>query len=187
MIQHGFVPTDFLKGTISPIVKDSNGDVSSTNNYRGITLSSLPAKLFEYAIQIKTTKLLKTDDLQFGFKSKTNTSHAVYSLDSAVNYFNRNGSNDNVYVSFLDCTKAFDRISHYGLFSKLIDRGFPLCLLLCLIYWYLNMTAAVKWGSERSRDFSVPLGIKQRGINSPDFFSVYFDELMGILRIRGIG
>ena len=32
MIQHGFFPTEFLKGTISPIVKDSNGDVSSTKN-----------------------------------------------------------------------------------------------------------------------------------------------------------
>ena len=185
MIQHGVVPTDFLKGKISPIVKDSNGDVSSTKNYRGITLSSLPAKLFEYAIQIKTSKYLKTDDLQFGFKGKTSTSHALYSLDSTVNYFNRNGSS--VFVSFLDCTKAFDRISHYGLFSKLIDRGFPLCLLLCLIYWYLNMTAAVKWGSEMSREFYVPLGIKQGGINSPDFFSVYFDDLMRILRKRGIG
>ena len=52
MIQHGYVPTDFLKGTISPIVKDSQGDISDTKNYRGITLGSLPAKLFEFAIQI---------------------------------------------------------------------------------------------------------------------------------------
>ena len=49
------------------------------------------------------------------------------------------------------------------------------------------MTAAVKWGSEMSREFYVPLGIKQGGINSPDFFSVYFDDLMRILRKRGIG
>ena len=33
MLQHSYVPTDFLKGTISPIVKDSQGDVSSTSNY----------------------------------------------------------------------------------------------------------------------------------------------------------
>ena len=37
MFQHGFVPTEFLKGTISPIVKDNQGDLSATSNYRGIT------------------------------------------------------------------------------------------------------------------------------------------------------
>ena len=42
MIQHSYVPTEFLHGSISPIVKDSQGDVSSTSNYRGITL--LPSR-----------------------------------------------------------------------------------------------------------------------------------------------
>ena len=37
MIQHGVVVTDFLKGEITPIVKDSQGDVSDSANYRGIT------------------------------------------------------------------------------------------------------------------------------------------------------
>ena len=49
LIQHGFVPTDFLRGTISPIVKDTQGDVSNVSNYRGITLSSLPTKLFAFS------------------------------------------------------------------------------------------------------------------------------------------
>ena len=154
--------------------------MSDTSNYRGITLSCLPAKMFELAIQIKTSHLLGTDELQFGFKQKTSTSHALYTLKCTVEYFNKRGSN--VYVAFLDCTKAFDRISHFGLFHKLIDRKIPLCLLLCLVFWYLNMTSNVKWGSETSRTFPVPLGIKQGGINSPEFFSCYFDGLTKLLR-----
>ena len=185
MIQHGFVPTEFLRGTISPIVKDSQGDVSDPANYRGITLSCLPAKLFEFAIQTKTVRLLGTDFLQFGFKRKTSTSHALYTLRSTIDYFVKNGSK--VYVAFLDCTKAFDRISHYGLFKKLIDRKIPLCLLLCLMFWYENMVSVVKWGSEISREFRVPLGVKQGGINSPDFFSIYFDGLCKLLRSLKIG
>ena len=77
MLQHSYVPTEFLNGSITPIVKDSQGDVSTPNNYRGITLSCLPAKLFEYIIQKKISHLLGTDDLQFGFKSKTSTSHVL--------------------------------------------------------------------------------------------------------------
>ena len=84
MFQHSFVPTEFLKGTVSPIVKDTRGDVSAPSNYRGITLSVLPAKLFEIAVQKKTVHLLGTDELQFGFKRKTSTDHALYTLKTTV-------------------------------------------------------------------------------------------------------
>ena len=185
MLQHSFVPSEFTKGVITPIVKDTQGDISSTSNYRGITLSCLPAKLFEFIIQKKTAHLLGTDELQFGFKSKTSTSHAIYTLKSTVDYYNKKGSS--VYVAFMDCSKAFDRISHHGLFSKLIDRKVPLCILMCLVFWYSNMTCYVKWGSKKSGSFEIPLGIKQGGINSPDFFSCYFSDLICILRKLCIG
>ena len=186
MIQHRFVPTDFLRGSITPIFKNSDrDDVSDSSFYRGITLSSLPAKLFEFAIQRKISHLLGTDDLQFGFKTATSTSHALYTLKSTVDFFTSRGSM--VFVSFLDCTKAFDRVSHFGLFSKLMERKVPLCLLLCLIFWYLNMISNVKWSSKTSGDFEVPLGMKQGGINSPEFFSVYVDGLIRLLRARRIG
>ena len=185
MLQHGFVPTSFLKGTITPVVKDNSGDLSDTSNYRGITLGSLPSKLFEIAIQIKTSDLLSTDDLQFGFKRRTGTSHALYCLKSTIDHFVSHGSQ--VYVAFLDCSKAFDRISHDGLFTTLMKRCIPLCILLCLIFWYSNMFSTVKWGTKTSHSFPVPLGIKQGGINSPDFFSCYFDGLTKLLRSKMIG
>ena len=185
MLQHSYAPTDFLRGIITPIVKDSQGDLSDTSNYRGITLSTLPAKLFELALQAKISHLLHTDELQFGFKRKTSTSHALFTLKSTIDHFNSHGSK--VYVAFLDCTKAFDRISHDGLFLKLIQRKIPLCFLLCLMYWYRNMTCNVKWENETSRSFNVPLGMTQGGINSPDFFSCYIDDIVKLLRTKEIG
>ena len=45
-----------------------------------------------------------------------------------VDYFtNRNST---VFSAFLDIIVAFDRISHHGLFIKLMERKIPLCLLL---------------------------------------------------------
>ena len=93
------------------------------------------------------------------FKKKTSTCHALFTLQSTTDHFLSHGSN--VYVAYLDCTKAFDRISHYGLFSKLIKRKIPLCILMCLIFWYLNMSCCVKRGTEMSREFAVPLGINK--------------------------
>ena len=176
---------DFLKGTITPIVKNPQGDMSDPSNYRGITLGCLPAKLFEFAVQLKTTHLLATDNLQFGFKRKTSTNHALFSLKTTVDHFNERGSN--VFVAFLDCTKAFDRISHSGLFIKLIKRNIPLCILMCLVYWYLNMSCNVKWADKLSREFRVPLGIKQGGINSPELFGCYIDDICAILRNADVG
>ena len=69
MLQHSYVPHDFLVGSLSPIVKDAQGDISSTANYRGITPSCLPAKLFEFLIQKKISHLLGTDDWVTTFNS----------------------------------------------------------------------------------------------------------------------
>ena len=159
MLQHGVVPIDFLKGTITPIVKDNQGDVSSCTNYRGITLGNLLSKLFEYAIDSKIVNFLNSDLLQFGFKSRTSTSHALYALKSVTSYFNARGSD--VFTVFLDCKKAFDRISHYGLLTKLMERKVPLCLIILIMFWLLHMTCKVKWGEEYSGEFPVPLGTKQ--------------------------
>ena len=49
------------------------------------------------------------------------------------------------------------------------------------------MSCHVKWGSEKSRVFDVPLGMKQGGINSPDLFGCYVDDLIQLLRKCKIG
>ena len=92
-----------------------------------------------------------------------------------------------VYVAFLDCSKAFDRISHNGLFIKLMEKNIPLCIPLILITWHLNMTCRVKWDDVFSDEFSVPLGTKQGGISSPKFFSLYVNDLILMLRKSGVG
>ena len=59
--------------------------------------------------------------------------------------------------------------------------------ILCLSFWYGNMSSEVKWSSQKSRSFPVPLGIKQGGINSPDFFACYFNGLTQLLRQLKLG
>ena len=49
------------------------------------------------------------------------------------------------------------------------------------------MYSEVKWGSETSHSFAVPLGIKQGGINLPDFFAVYYDGMVNRLRQMKLG
>ena len=184
-LQHSFVPADFLKGTISPVVKNSSGDLHATDNYRGVTLSSVFSQMFENALRLKFRSFLGSDDLQFGFKPKHSPNHAVFTLKSCVNYFTQRGSN--VYVAFLDFSKAFDTVSHSGLFIKLINRNVPLCFLMIIMFWYLNIEYDVKWAKARSGSFQVLCGTKQGGVLSPDFFAIYIDDLIAILKSKGLG
>ena len=92
IIQHGCIVSDFLYGTISPVVKDGEGDVSDTSNCRPITLGPLFAKLFEKAIDLNISPYLASDHLQFGFKKRTSTSHALFALKNSINHFTQNGS-----------------------------------------------------------------------------------------------
>ena len=185
MLQHSFIPTLLLRGNISPLVKDREGDLADSSNYRAITLSSIFIQIFEILQKAKFGYFLPNSDLQFGFKPKTSTSHAIFSLKETVNHFSSNGSG--VYLAFLDCSKAFDRISHFGLFLKLMKQNVPLCFLLCVMYLYMNMSCTVKWSDSMSDSFDIPTGTKQGGILSPDFFSLYMYDLIRLLQDCGYG
>ena len=45
----------------------------------------------------------------------------------------------------------------------------------------------MKWGNSFSDEFDVPLGTKQGGISSPKFFALYVNDLILLLRKRGLG
>jgi len=51
-------------------------------------------------------------------------------MQQTVDYFTQRGST--VFISSLDASKAFDRISHAKLLEKLIQRRVPDCLLRVL-------------------------------------------------------
>ena len=46
----------------------------------------------------------------------------------------------------LDMTKAFDKVNHYALFNKLMDRQVPREVLTTHITWYSLSAAFVRWG-----------------------------------------
>ena len=185
LLSHSYLPYEFLCGTITPIIKDANGDSTHSGNYRPITLGPVFLQVFENLLLNKFGHYMVTNDLQFGYKSSHSTSHAIFVLREVVNYYTMHGSN--VIVSFLDCSKAFDTISHYGIFLKLIERNVPLCFLKLMIYWYLNMQTRCFWRDAYSDYFDVVTGTKQGGVLSPRIFSMYMDNLIQRLKDSGIG
>ena len=185
MLRHGHVPRQFQQGTIVPIVKDQHGDKGDMNNYCGITIAPILSKIFEHALQIVFKPFLTTSQYQFGFKKKASTSHAIHFLKESVEYYTTHGSS--VYCSFLDASKAFDRLVHAGLFLKLLRRNIPLIFLNVIISWYANLTCCVRWGNAVSDWFVIKAGVRQGGILSPTFYCLYVDDLVEILAALNIG
>jgi hypothetical protein len=78
ILNYSFVPDEFGVGVIVPVVKDRHGELSSTDNYRPITLSPVISKIFENFLIENYPPYLCTDDLQFGFKKHLSCSHPVF-------------------------------------------------------------------------------------------------------------
>ena len=158
-----------------PVIKDKAGKVGSMDNYRPIALASILSKVLERVIIDRVGDLICTTDNQFGFKSKHSTDMCIYALKEAVEKYRGQGST--MLVGFIDASKAFDRVNHHKLFTKLKNRGVPGSIIRILAYWYDRQTMQVKWGSVLSAPFRVGNGVRQGGLLSPSLFSLYMDDL----------
>jgi len=137
MIHHCFVPTDFCNRVILPLLKNKHGDISDVNMYRCITLSPIISKLFESVLLCLYDEYLTSHSLQFGFNKNSSCIHALFTVNESVRYFMKRGSN--VYCTFLDTTKASEKVLHNGIFKKLLDREAPVTFVRLLQYWYGNL------------------------------------------------
>src|SRR6201990_3593624 len=110
------------------------GDPSQPSNYRHISLTSVLSKVFESILNRKIWKHLNSSniicDRQYGFRKKRSTGDLLSlpsdSWSSALRHFGES------FAVALDISKAFDRVWHKALISKLPSFGiYPsLCDLL---------------------------------------------------------
>jgi hypothetical protein len=166
-------------------VKDPNGDISSSKNYRGIAISSLILKVLDNCILLLFGQILSNDALQFGFQKGCSTVQCTWAVQETISYYLRRGSN--VFCCLLDFSKAFDKVNFDALFMKLGERNFPAVVLRLLVYLYMNQSCFIRWNSMESETFSVKNGVRQGAILSPSLFCVYLDTLLCQLRDAGVG
>ena len=127
--------------------------------------------LLEFLLEL----FLHACDNQFGFKSGHGTDSCVFLLKQAIHHYNQHDTP--LYAIFLDSSKAFDRVCHYILFQKLIEKQVPLILVRFIMYWYKNQMITIKWNNVFSRCFSITNGVRHNGILSPYLFNIYMDQL----------
>ena len=182
----GYVPSQFAVGLTFPLEKGNLGNKQATfDDYRGITISSIISKIVEKCILEKFEKYFVSSDNQFGFKKKVGCLHAIYSLRSTVDYFVNNNSTVN--LCSIDISKAFDRVNHYSLFIKIINKCVPINIVIMLFNWYKQSTAIVSWNGILSSSYCLSSGVRQGGCLSPVLFAGYVDNIIQSIQKHCLG
>ena len=136
-------PQGLMDTKIIPLVKNKCDKLSDKNNYRPVAISNSLSKVFELILLDRCEEYLWTSGNQFGFKANHSTEMCIYALHEFIDYYRSRSTN--VYVTFLDASKAFDRINHWWLFDKLLKREMPCYIVRILVYWYRTQTMYVQW------------------------------------------
>ena len=84
-----------------------------------------------------------------------------FTLKSVIKYYTIQSSS--VFTCFLDAAKAFDRVSHWTLFSKLIQRNILLVIVIIFAFWYQTQPMCIKWGKFNSTYFKVQIVYTKAG------------------------
>jgi hypothetical protein len=178
IITSSIVPDLFTVSYIVPIPKGSSvlNKICSTNDFRGIAISSVISKVFEKCIMSLYADCFSTADNQLGFKKGTGCNNAIFCLRETVDDYIRGGDTAN--VAALDITKAFPRVNHDALLLKLSQRNTPPSLLLLIKNWLSANTARVKWCGLLSGTFALRTGVNQGAVLAPFLFALLINDVI---------
>ena len=186
ILKFEYVPNAFGIGITIPLPKkDTKSTFDKLADYRGITISPIMSKIFELCMLDRLRNFLVTSDLQFGFKKGMGCNHALYCLRTTIDYFTSNNSTVN--ICSLDLAKAFDRVNHFSLFLKLMDRNCPRGFIMLLCNWYDKNYTLVKWGGCLSSRVKLTAGVRQGGVLSPHLFAILVDDVLLNLKRSSLG
>jgi Reverse transcriptase (RNA-dependent DNA polymerase) len=188
MITYSYVPSGFRMSYIIPLLKDKScGRLKqlTVEDFRGVSISCVVSKVFEKCILDRYRNFFNTSDNQFGFKPGSSCASAIYTVRCVVDYYTKQGGTVNMCA--LDLRKAFDKMNHWGLYIKLMDRMLPNRLLSTLEFWFELCLSCVRWGNTYSAYAKFVCGVRQGGVLSPYLFAIYMDDVVKLIRGSSFG
>ena len=148
-------------------------------NYRGITVLSIFAQLFEILVYNRLTYLNeafdKVDEFNGGFLMGSRTADNMFILNGLIQRQLAIGKP--LYVCFVDFSKAFDLVNRYILFYKLIKSGWSGRVIDTVRNFYSKTYFRVKHKGLVSPPIPNYIGVNQGGNASGLMFRKYMADL----------
>ena len=158
-------------GMQRPYLKTGAGDSSLNSprrgyrtqctNWRGITLLSVPSKIFCKIIQMRLSDAINTilREEQAGFRTGVGCIDHIFTLRNIIEQCIE--WNTKVHINFIDLEKAFDSIHRDTLWRILLAYGCPEKIINIIKCFYNNFSCSVIHKKKLTDWFSVRSGVRQ--------------------------
>ena len=163
-----------LKDAIIITIYKNKGDKAICGNSRGISLLAIIGKIIT---RIMLTRLIQhmTENIlpesQCSFRKDRCTTDMIFVARQLLEKSRE--QNKDIFMAFIDLSKAFDTVNRELLWRLLEKLGIPPTFLAILRDFHDGMTARVQAGGALSDPFEVNMGVKQGCVLAPVLFNIF--------------
>ncbi|KAL1267682.1 hypothetical protein QQF64_033045 [Cirrhinus molitorella] len=167
------IPEDWSRGLIVKIPK--KGDTKNCDNWRGISLLSIPSKVFCRVLLNRIEPAIDTRlrQEQAGFRKGRGCMDQIFTLRNILEQCLE--WNTPLYINFVDFKKAFDSVHRSTLWKILHHYGIPPKIIAIIQTFYEKFECSVLMNNTLTEWFSVQSGVRQGCIISPILFLLTVD------------
>ena len=143
--------------------------------HRGISLLSLPGKVYAKCLERKCREIVKSklEDGQCGFRPGRSTTDQIFTMKQLFAKSLEHGKD--LFLCFVDLEKAYDRVPLDKLWKVLQKYGVNGQLLRAIKSFYCRPEVCVRVNSKQSKPFHLGVGLRQGCVLSPLLSIVYMN------------